>query len=96
MKEALFILLVVCILAALTAVRYRKHISGFIGFARTLKDLKNQAGPTRTLHTEKGNVQLVNCQKCGVWVPQDKAIIQTGQTYCSIECFNKRDLIPQN
>ena len=75
MKEALFILLVVSVLAALTAVRYRKQIAGIIGVARMFKD----ARANLTTHTQQvqsqneKSIPLVNCSKCGVWIPQNKA-----------------------
>jgi hypothetical protein len=76
MKEALFILVVVFVLAALTAVRYRKQISGMIGFARMLKEAKQNItqGSTTRLRPEEKGIPLVNCSKCGVWIPQSKAI----------------------
>jgi hypothetical protein len=75
MKEGLFILFVIGILAALTAVKYRKQISGMIGFARMLKDAKSNlaAGSQRPPSKTDQSIPLVNCIKCGVWVPQNKA-----------------------
>lgn len=88
MREAIFILLIVFGLFALTALRYRKQIAGMIGFARMLKDAKENlgqgAGQIRG-RTEK-SVPLVNCSKCGVWVPQSKARKVGEMFYCSDEC----------
>lgn len=88
MREAIFILLIVFGLFALTALRYRKQIAGMIGFARMLKDAKENlgqgAGQIRG-GTEK-SVPLVNCSKCGVWVPQSKARKVGEMFYCSDEC----------
>jgi hypothetical protein len=86
MKEIVFILFVVLILLALTALRYRKQIAGLIGVARMLKDVKDQVGQTNTLSAEQPSVQLVSCAKCGVWVPQNKALARGGKFYCSNEC----------
>ncbi len=84
MKEAFFILFVVALLAALTAVRYRKQISGMIGLAKVLKEAKDNIGQSRSLQGEKqASVQLVNCAKCGVWVPQNKARKSVDLFYCS-------------
>lgn len=76
MKEALFILAVVFVLAALTAVRYRKQISNMIGFAKMLKEAKQNLahGSANRLRPEEKGIPLVNCSKCGVWIPQTKAI----------------------
>jgi hypothetical protein len=85
MREALFILVVAMILFGLTAIRYRKQIVGAIGFARALKDAK-EAGPRPAAmrREEPSSVQLVNCAKCGVWVPENKAIrLRDGQFYCT-------------
>ncbi len=82
MKEGLFILFIVAILAALTAVRYRKQITGMIGFARMLRDARANVG-TGVDKNDAKSIPLVNCSKCGVWVPQNKAI-KVGDTYlCS-------------
>ena len=84
MKEVFFILFVVMLLAALTAVRYRKQISGMIGLAKVLKEAKNNIGQSRSIQGEKqASVQLVNCAKCGVWVPQNKARKSGDLFHCS-------------
>ena len=82
MRDALFILVVVMILFGF---RYRKQIVGAIGFARALKDAKEAgARPQSMRREEPSNVQLVNCSKCGVWVPQNKALkMRSGHFYCS-------------
>jgi hypothetical protein len=87
MKEALFILLVVAVLAALTAIRYRKQIAGVIGVARMLRGATKGIDRSRTMprETEK-TIPLVNCSACGVWVPRDKAIRVGNSLYCSDEC----------
>jgi len=88
MREALFILTVIFVLFALTAVRYRKQIAGTIGLARALNDAKNTAAQGKTIApNESTSVQLVNCAKCGIWVPQNKAIhVGHALYFCSAEC----------
>lgn len=88
MKEALVILLVLVLLLALTAVRYRKQIAGVLGVARMLRDAKRAAaGMHRNLPREDAKaVQLVNCAKCAVWVPQVKAFKVGANFYCSNNC----------
>lgn len=83
MREALFILVVVAILLALTAIRYRKQIVGILEFGRALKDAKDAAVGGRQINAEPAKGQLVNCSKCGVWVPENKAVRQGTKVYCS-------------
>lgn len=91
MRELLIILIVIVVLLALTAVKYRKQIASLIGFARMLKDAKDAVGQSVIRGEEVRSVQLVNCAKCGVWVPQDKAIqISKDYFYCSDECVKTR------
>jgi hypothetical protein len=84
-REALFILVIVAILLAVTAVKYRRQINGVIAFARMLKDAKNaaQVSSMRTPQPQpRSSVQLVNCSKCGVWVPESKATQRGRLAYC--------------
>lgn len=91
MREAIFILLVVFGLLALTALRYRKQIAGMIGFARMLKEAKQNIthGPNQIRSPEK-SIPLVNCSKCGIWVPQNKARKVGDIFFCSDECLQMR------
>ena len=82
MKEGLFILLVILALLTLTAVRYRKQIAGMIGVARALKDAK-EAALQRGRPLQPTSVQLVNCTKCGIWVPENKAVRRGDGYVCS-------------
>ena len=87
MREFIFILIVILVLLALTAIRYRKGIAGILGVAKMLKEAKEAASGTKAMGGEKPSVQLVNCAKCGVWVPQNKAIKRgEGFFYCSESC----------
>ena len=89
MREALFILVIVCVLAALTAVRYRKQIAGMIGFARMLKEAKQNisVGSTNVIRGPEKSIPLVNCSKCGVWIPQNKARKVGDVFFCSDKCL---------
>jgi len=92
-KEALFILLVMGILAALTAYRYRRQI-------RTIREFWRVAKGMRQMHTQArreveepkpaASGKLVNCSKCGTWVPEERAI-RLGRTsaFCSSQCLEK-------
>lgn len=91
MRELLIILVVIMVLLVLTAVKYRKQIAALIGVARMLKDTKDAVRQTAIQGEESRSVQLVNCAKCGIWVPQDKALnIRDGFFYCSDECVKTR------
>ena len=85
MREALFIFVIILVLAALTAIRYRKQIAGMIGFARMLKDAKAGVGQHSRISSREPekSIPLVNCSKCGVWIPQTKAIKFGDVFHCS-------------
>ena len=88
MKEALFLLMVIGVLAALTAIRYRKQITGMIGVARMLKETtRGVAAGSKRMSGETKSIPLVNCSRCGVWVPQSKAIRMGDVYYCSETCL---------
>ena len=92
MRETFFILLVLFVLVALTAVRYRKQIATLIGVSRMLRDARSAAGaarePGEKQVTNKG--QLVNCAKCGTWAPKATSIkFDGGIYYCSKGCLEK-------
>ncbi|HEV7701632.1 MAG TPA: hypothetical protein VGO43_15485 [Pyrinomonadaceae bacterium] len=85
MREALVILVVLVVLLALTAVKYRRQINGIIGVARMLKDAKAAADTSQVRPRQpqaRAVGQLINCAKCGVWVPRDKATERRGSSYC--------------
>ena len=86
MRDALFILFVIFLLLALTAIRYRKQV---IAMIRIHRMMKNAAGSQAEKQIRNdGSTKLVNCAKCGVWVPQNTAIVFPGnQHYCSMKCL---------
>ncbi|MEO8041831.1 MAG: hypothetical protein ABI646_04385 [Acidobacteriota bacterium] len=89
MKEAFFILVVIGVLIGLTAIRYRRQIVGMIHVWRSLKSMRAQ------VKEKQGEAQdtissgpLVNCAKCGTWVPEQRAIkLRGGVVYCSTSCM---------
>ncbi|HRI03155.1 MAG TPA: hypothetical protein PLL77_05395 [Pyrinomonadaceae bacterium] len=89
MREIFVILVVILVLLGLTALRYRKQIAGILGLARALKEAKDAVGHSRVISSdEKTSIPLVNCSKCGVWVPQNKARKIGEIFYCSDECLS--------
>ncbi|MEP7214034.1 MAG: hypothetical protein ABI791_13220 [Acidobacteriota bacterium] len=91
MKEAVFILLVVAVLFALTAFRYRKQIQTVLGVWRMLSTGRSNAGGRQVQGEQKGSSgKLVNCAKCGTWVPEQRAIrVPPNIYYCSRECVEQ-------
>lgn len=90
MKEALVILVVMAIIVALTALRYRRQITGVIQIWRTLKSARDQIKKKSDAVKEEPVLagRLVNCAKCGTWVPEQKAInLRLGVFYCSSACL---------
>jgi len=92
MKETIVILLVLLVLISLTAFRYRKQLMTMLNVWRMLKSMR-QAGKQKDHHIEDGGKSsgpLVNCSKCGTWVPEGRAI-KLGRTsfYCSADCMEK-------
>ena len=97
MKEAVFILLVIFILFALTAVRYRRHITALIQMWRILKGAR-QRFPKKVQTNGQlpdRSLQLVNCSKCSRWVPKNEALrVGAGNYFCSRGCFEQSANVP--
>ena len=89
MRETLFILLVIGVLLALTAIRYRKQIAAVLHIWRSLKTVRQQVKQNQPSAVEtKTSGRLVNCAKCGTWVPEERAIqLRGGSNYCSATCL---------
>lgn len=93
MKEAFFILVVMAVIVALTAVRYRKQLMAMLHIWRTLRSMRQQVNEKRQQVGGEENIsngRLVNCAKCGTWVPEQKAIrLRQGAFYCSATCLER-------
>jgi len=89
MKEAFFILLVIAVILALTAIRYRRQIVGVIQIWRSLNSMRAQVKEKQESAEDTiSSGPLVNCAKCGTWVPEQKAIkLRGGVVYCSTSCM---------
>ena len=91
MRTVLFILVVLLILVAWTAVRYLKQITGIIGFVRMIREATISNRTPEKAKEMKASTpnELVSCSKCGVWVPHDRAIRFDARTfYCSKDCVS--------
>ena len=89
MREALIILAVLLILLALTAFKYRKQIKTIIGVSRMIRNaaIGNTSQQSR-IEEPVNSGKLVNCTKCGTWVPEDWAIKFGASTYfCTDACL---------
>lgn len=90
MKEAFFILLILIVLAGLTAFRYRRQIKAMLNFWRTLQTIRKTGRPANNrIQDEPASAgPLVNCPKCGKWVAEEKAIkLGRSAYYCSTTCL---------
>lgn len=90
MREALFILLVLLAVALLTAYRYRRQIRSVFEFWRTLQAIRERARPGQNEIAQEPAAKgpLVHCQKCGTWVPENKAVrLGPSAFYCSTKCL---------
>jgi Pyruvate/2-oxoacid:ferredoxin oxidoreductase delta subunit len=91
MKEAFVILAVLGVVLFLTAIRYRRQIAAGVQIWRSMKAMreqfKQQTGKTvKAKPVDAG--KLVNCAKCGTWVPEQKAImLRDGSAFCSQGCL---------
>ena len=91
MKEAIFVLVVIAALIALTAFRYRRQIKTVIGVWRMLRSAKNgRAANQMDEAKETAAGPLVNCAKCGTWVPKSTAMrVPPKLFYCSRACLER-------
>lgn len=93
MREALIILGVIAVLLALTAYRYRRQIGAFYQFWQVLKQARVQGkrnAKEMNQPAETALGPLVNCVKCGTWVPESKSIkLGPRIYYCSTDCVEK-------
>ncbi len=92
MREALVILIVLLILVALTAFKYRRQIGTMISVGKMIRDAASgNVGRRDSIVEEAGNSgKLVNCTKCATWVPEAKAIKFGGNTFfCTDACLQR-------
>jgi hypothetical protein len=90
MKEALFILLIIGVILALTAYRYRRQIATMLHIWRSFKAVRDQVKQKSDAPPVEGKAsgRLVNCARCGTWVPEERAIeLRGGTRYCSAVCL---------
>ena len=56
------------------------------GFVRALfRRPENPVPPPRTGRTEERG-RVVACERCDLHVPEERAVVRDGRTYCSADC----------
>ena len=86
MREALFILVILLVLAALTLYRYRRQVGVGVQIWRALRKMRSDHKKSIERPVETPMGPLVNCTRCGTWTPEGKAIRLGGANYCSAKC----------
>lgn len=91
MREALIIVAVLLIILALTAFKYRKQIKTVVGVSRMIRNAAVGNAPQQPRIDEPvTSGKLVNCTKCGTWVPEGRAIkFGTSTYFCTDECLQR-------
>lgn len=87
----LIILALLALVIILIASRYRKQIQMALYVFRMFRKMRQMNKPEEKQINAKANsddTNLVNCAKCGTWIPQNKALkLRSGVFYCSSNCL---------
>lgn len=87
----LILLGLLIILVIIIATRYRRQIQMAIYVLRMFRKMRqNSKNDERQIETKEGarDVPLIRCGKCGIWIPQNKALrLRSGIFYCSTDCL---------
>ncbi len=87
----LIILALIVVLAIFIANRYRKQIQMALYVFRMFRKMRQMSKIEEKQIDAKANSEqtaLVNCAKCGTWIPQNKALkLRSGVFYCSANCL---------
>ena len=92
--KLLIILVLLLVVAALIAVRYRRQIQTAIYMWRMLRQMRQFNKPQHEKHIgakeTSANVPLVRCVGCGNWV-EEINVLKMGNkiSYCSASCIEK-------
>jgi hypothetical protein len=94
MREAFFILIVVFILLALTAFRYRRQLAAAHQIWQMLRGNARGSFPINQAPQQKPSNEptpLVKCARCGTWTPLDRSIrLNQNIYYCSSNCLENK------
>lgn len=87
------VLLVILVMIALVAIRYRRQITMGIQILKVFQQLRSGGKPQKQVKNEKrenlNDVQLVRCERCGKWISPSSALKLRANTYCSSNCMEK-------
>ena len=87
----LIILALIVLLAVFIASRYRKQIQMALYVFRMFRKMRQMSKTEEKQINATANsteTNLVNCAKCGTWIPQNKALkLRSGVFYCSSNCL---------
>jgi len=89
MREAFVILIAVAILAAMTAVKYRRQIVTMIRVYKQFQAVRQGINSSRERvirEAPKNGIQLVKCERCNKWIPQNTAMYLGGKPFCRDSC----------
>jgi hypothetical protein len=87
MRELIFILFVVAVLLAITAVKYRRQIVTLITIWKQFQAMRagmpSRQNAPKPIEPERG-IKLVNCARCGKWVPENTARRHSNTTFVCV------------
>ncbi|MCY7374954.1 MAG: hypothetical protein LH472_03150 [Pyrinomonadaceae bacterium] len=87
----LIILALIAVLVIFIVSRYRKQIQMALYVFRMFRKMRqmNKTDEKQIeMREEEQNIALVNCAKCGTWIPQNKALkLRSDVFYCSATCL---------
>lgn len=87
----LIILGLLLIVLLLVVSRYRKQIQTALYVFRMFRKMRQMSKTDeKQIDTpaDSTGTNLVNCAKCGTWIPQNKALkLRSGVFYCSSNCL---------
>ncbi|HSI88759.1 MAG TPA: hypothetical protein VK918_06865 [Pyrinomonadaceae bacterium] len=86
MREAIFILIVLLIVIGLTLYKYRRQVGFALEVWRMLRKMRTGSDKKLDASAETPKGPLINCTRCGTWVPAGSAIKLGGASYCSARC----------
>jgi hypothetical protein len=91
MREAFFVLIVIGVLLALAALRYRRQIGAVLHIYRTLRSTREAGRTTSAVFPGRAaSGKLARCPKCGTWTDEGRSIkIGRNEFYCSPECVER-------
>lgn len=93
----IIILVLIAVVIILIASRYRKQIQMALYVFRMFRKMRQMSkNDEKQINTPADSTEtaLVNCAKCGTWIPQSKALkLRSGVFYCSANCLETKSKI---